>query len=252
MGEEQDETKEHGRYVDGVYSAAATAANGVCAVPPAQARYYDTLLAQFRVVQATLRCLPPLEAVQALGDTRPISFPSGSITARRAWERHVLGNNPHPVQMSCMDIESIFGLVGLLRKLLRQLPTYSEKVRKRIGAWVWASIGKFPDRGELGGDEIARMRELAPTATTVLQGNDTVDEGSEDDNDEEADEIGSTIEAAMRTEMMDDSSLKQEEIESEMDSTRVILDMILTVVGEVYGQRDLLELRPKWTEGEIE
>lgn len=31
-----------------------------------------------------------------------------------------------------------------------------------------------------------------------------------------------------------------------MENTRVILDMILTVAGELYGQRDLLEFREQW------
>jgi len=41
--------------------------------------------------------------------------------------------------------------------------------------------------------------------------------------------------------------IPREETDEEMRrNTRATVDMIITVVGEVYGQRDLLEFREVW------
>lgn len=48
----------------------------------------------------------------------------------------------------------------------------------------------------------------------------------------------------------DDTTLLKEDTLDLSKNTKVTLDMVLTVVGEVYGQRDLLEFREKWDETE--
>ncbi|RMZ78729.1 hypothetical protein DV737_g3785, partial [Chaetothyriales sp. CBS 132003] len=195
-----------GHYYDGVYIGPVSVSASADAMQSAQTRYHETLVAQFRLVQATLRCTPPLEAVEALGEVRPISFPRRSATARRAWERHVHRFDPHPVQVACMDVASVLTLLQLLRRLLvvRRFGERAEQERTRLGAWVWAAVGKCPHRGELGSEEIA----------------------------------------ARGVEHKEDGQL------AAITSTAALVDMTLTIIGEVYGQRDLLDLRPVWQRAE--
>jgi hypothetical protein len=52
---------------------------------------------------------------------------------------------------------------------------------------------------------------------------------------------------------MEDTSMTGEQVEKlPNDITKATLDMIILIVGEVFGQRDLLEFREKWVRDEVE
>ncbi|KAI9874612.1 MAG: hypothetical protein M1823_007646, partial [Watsoniomyces obsoletus] len=66
----------------------------------AQEHYYKSLIEDFLSLRAVLRRTPPLAAIQALGESRPITLPPDSKVARDAWERHIAHCDPHPVQLA--------------------------------------------------------------------------------------------------------------------------------------------------------
>lgn len=236
--------EEGGYYFDGAYTGVGKASvAGPTTFPPAQQYYYDSLLTQFRLVQATMRCTPPLSSVEELASSQFISFPASTRKARTQWEAHMRACNPHPVQIACFDAETVLQLVKFLRmKLNHFLVDKDESLTGRIGAWAWAILGKCRDRGELSSDDIGELRALARRALQILQ--KTADGVIEDPS---SSENGESHEGEMKG--PDEIRIVEGVGSSDLDSlTKMTLDMIITIVGEVYGQRDLLELRTNWNE----
>ncbi|EXJ71240.1 uncharacterized protein A1O5_05046 [Cladophialophora psammophila CBS 110553] len=262
--EEGEEIEEGGYYYNGAYTAnhqIVTTVEAEPPLPPAQIEYYSSLLAQFRLVRATLRCQPPLPAVEALRPSQFISFPENTRKVRAQWESHILSTDPHPVQVACMDAETVVELVKFLAaKLEKMLRTRDLARIARIGAWAWAILGKCRNREESSNEEVGDIRELAQTALRLQQMRDDGHRTEGEDQDEEGDNeipgegqdtgANDIPEKRPNLEATDEEA---EPVESDGDLGRqkcvsVILDMIVTIAGEVYGQRDLLDLRSRWTE----
>lgn len=232
----------------------------------AQQYYYDSLLKQFRVVQATMRCTPPLHAIESLPASKLISLPEDSRKARTRWESLITTDDPHPAQLAVMDPLSVLQLVKLLRiKLINLLNSEDGGRISRVGGWLWAVLGRCRDRGELSSEEIGELRQLAQRAIYIQQrlggeqqhasNGDPVSLDVDDDGDGSQDghsrsETALDVHEAGEGPPDDDTSLAKE-AGTAIDRDRLVtatLDMVITVVGEVYGQRDLLESRRKWEE----
>jgi regulator of vacuolar morphogenesis len=155
-----------------------------------------------------------------------------------------------------MDSDTVVELVRfLVMKLERMLWTEDQIKVARVGAWVWAILGKCRDRGELSSEEVADLRQLAqialrlkgdhhPADVDVDDEDGTVDgtaheDESARDNTNEPDVSHSEGEVPM-TGKPEEGGLRQQKLLS------TTLDMIVTIVGEVYGQRDLLDARTIW------
>ncbi|KIW12798.1 hypothetical protein PV08_07985 [Exophiala spinifera] len=238
--------EEGGYYYDGAYTGVTKASvASPTAFPRAQQYYYDSLLTQFRLVQATMRCTPPLSSIEELASSQFISFPASTRKARSQWDAHMRACDPHPVQVACFDAETVLELVKFLRMRLNHfLFSKDGSLTGRIGAWAWAILGKCRDRGELSSDDIGELRALAQRALQILQkqvDGAALDESLWSEDGDAHEEVTQGPDDEIRTVEAGGSS--------HMDGlTKMTLDMIVTVVGEVYGQRDLLDLRTNWDE----
>ncbi|KKK12799.1 hypothetical protein ARAM_004727 [Aspergillus rambellii] len=307
-----------GVYSDGVYlSLTKTEPAPVHAYSDAQACYYNLLHHRFLLLRSILKCAPPSEAIVALDDSHPISLPRRSKTAQREWRRLLLQVDPQTVQLACMDMDSVLGVLGIMARLM------SENVRsgntvlvRRIGAWAWGLLGKCRDVGQLGTEEVGDIRELGKRAVKILskmreEEKEGQAEEEEEDAEEEEDGYESDVEKNIDGQMQKDEKQEEAIIVGDTDPTaavdpdqpdaekappgdeelerakvqlraqiwgtengsaaqeaeegdqspvddedsgldvstqiRAMLDMIITVVGEHYGQRDLLEARETWT-----
>lgn len=234
--------------------------------PLAQQHFYESMLKQFRLVQASMRCTPPLSGIERLTSSQFISFPEASRKVRAQWEAHILSSDPHPVQIACMDPETVMELVKFLRMRLNVL-MQNESATARVGGWVWAILGRCRDRGELSSEEIGELRGLAQRAVQLLQRQNAGGSGrnasqdaqwedpdEEDDNDQLDTGAGglgpdaTTVQMVAEKKRIEDKIVDQEGALIGNKLMGMTLDMIITVVGEVYGQRDLLELRTKWSD----
>jgi hypothetical protein len=236
---ERGASSENGGYwSDGAYMAKANTSTTISATRllQTQIQYYDTLLAQFRLLQATLRCTPPLHTVQNLPKSRPISFPSETRKAALQWTEHILESEPTMVQVACMDMDSVWELVKLLNSMLSK----GQAKAHTLGPWIWAALGKCPDLGLMVSDEVSELRSLARTAASILDGELGAAEQLEDDPDAQA----------LRSEGQGEILMSSKEFGGLHNSSAIVLDMVVTVVGEIYGQRDLLEQRMIWTSPE--
>lgn len=275
--------EEGGYYYDGTYTAVAREADPVNgsnttdqALPAAQEHYHAALLAQFRVAQTTLRCTPPLHVISNLPASKLISLPEDSRKARARWEALIGSDDPHPAQLAVMDPASVLELVKLLRtRLIHLLHAGDARRVARVGAWLWAVLAKCRDRGELASEEIGELRLLAQRAVYLqmrLDGEEkqahnasNTDVSLDADGDDDDVDGGSCQDDLVKRERtgevedegelpLDDDGDVEEDAETSMgrdELVAVTLDMVITVVGEVYGQRDLLESRRKWQEKKI-
>ena len=205
---------------------------------------------------------PPLEAIQTLDPSRPITCPPDSKVARDAWEQHILTHDPHAAQVASIDWDSVLEIINTVtRRLGKLLRDSSNPLISRLGSWIWALLARCPDRGELGSEEIAELRAFAAKAvdlTRAIEGTQTVSIGDEDEtevvNGDGPHGSEDPVPQALATGVKSGGqSMKGPGLENRMveDMTSkpavVILDAIITIVGEFYGQRDLLEHRMAWT-----
>jgi len=150
-----------------------------------------------------------------------------------------------------MDSETVLELVKFLRMRLNTLMKDNSAVA-RVGTWVWAILGRSRDRGELSSEEISELRELAQRAVHLLQKQNARCNGRISDEDlpwEDANEASDVeqFDTGADEHGIKDKIVDRNEAPVSNNLVAMTLDMIITVVGEVYGQRDLLELRSKWT-----
>ncbi|KAH8423299.1 uncharacterized protein LDX57_001057 [Aspergillus melleus] len=316
---EKKETIVEGVYVDGVYAASASITTGATGhldiaqttYSDAQASYYNLLRHRFLLLRSILKCSPPSTAIAALDDTHPISLPRHSKSACREWRRLLLAVDPQTVQLACMDMDSVLGVLGIMARLMSENVRSGDAERiRRIGAWAWGLLSRCRDVGQLGTDEVGEIRELGKRAVKILRkmkeedeknnrsvaesgGDASDDEFNEDDQADEqghvqgsedqptaasdpsaeapdqdmpdAEEGPSTdeleqakaqLQAKIQSNEDEPQAIEPETSEPEPSAedptleasmqTRAMLDMIITVIGEFYGQRDLLEARELW------
>jgi regulator of vacuolar morphogenesis len=291
-----------GVYVDGVYVAPQNATISTTDVleatySDAQASYYNLLHHRFLLLRSILKCTPPPEAITALDDLHPISFPRHSKTARKEWRHLLLAVDPSTVQLACMDMDSVLGVLGIMARLISEnvRSGSAERVR-RMGAWAWGLLGKCRDVGQLGTEEVGEIRDLGKRAAKILckmkeeelsknqaaaQDGETSDDESDfgngpvegddgvpkrdldmpdaENNSAEGDEL-EQAKARLQAKLQggedqaplpaDEPPVEAATTECELvdvaTQTKAMLDMIITVVGQYYGQRDLLQARELW------
>lgn len=300
------DSSEGGYWVDDAYIATSTteAIGTEGSAPDAQDEYYKSLLLRYDLIRATLKCTPPIEAINALPASRPISYPRDSKKARNTWRRLICMTEPKMVQLACMDPGSILGLIGLIVDVLPKVLKRGDKTQvKHMGAWIWGCLCRCWEVERLRSEDVAELRDLGKAAvaclvelrdgldvSTVYRGdergpgldldygddeppsNGTVEDSSSGDtvhdNSEATGTAESEAEELARAKQQLQSSLMAGEggnegpgeiVEKPADDrpgtmntqTRAILDMIITIVGVKYGQKDLLEFRDIWEEDEL-
>lgn len=277
----------------------------------AQSSYYNLLKHRFILLRTTLRCSPPASSIADLDESHPITLPFHAKAARAVWTQLLYTAEPQMVQLACMDMESVLGVLRLLGAVMIKCVKDNDATQlRRIGAWAWGLLGRCRDVGELGSEQVGELRVFGRKALNILKklyrnknlsdqgatavGSDLEDKESSDDEEdiltvvdsvesaegqesedleaaklrlqsrfleettEEEDErrrrnTSSPLEAAMDDEPETTSILESTSNKSLPNITvtgeeqsRILLDMIITVVGEFYGQKDLLQERDIW------
>ncbi|KAJ5130550.1 uncharacterized protein N7515_006589 [Penicillium bovifimosum] len=288
--------------------------------PDTQASYYNILHHRFLLLRSTLRCSPPVEAINALDHDHPISLPRNAVAAHKAWRRLLVTVDPQMVQLACMDMASVLEVLEILARMVSDV-IRSEDVQlvRRIGAWAWGLLGKCLEVGQLSSQEVGIIRNVGKRAATILQKVQEIEskvpswvvakwsvteqekkdtsaqaqpESTSQDEKETMQEAPEAMEAhyssmsgasseqskleaartRLRARLRGDADTVETPANSDPDEghdtvetpansdpdeghedTRelikhihVLLDMIITVVGEFFGQRDLLERREVW------
>ncbi|EAW11521.1 SIP1 domain-containing protein [Aspergillus clavatus NRRL 1] len=312
-----------GFFADGVYVAPSVKAGDAQSnteaaedvYSDAQSSYYNLLHHRFLLLRSILKCTPPSTAIAVLDDSHPISFPRHSKTARKEWRRLLLVVDPQTVQLACMDMDSVLGVLGIMARLMSENVRSGDAERvRRIGAWAWGLLAKCRDVGQLGTEEVGDIRDLGKRAVKILHKMREEDErtkvahrdgelSNEESDDEEnledthepaeddqaysppmeqIDHVMQDVEEEPPTEDLETAKARLQAMLSGNEEqtiqttepgnvgivddvvqstegsvvevaiqTRAMLDMIITVVGEYFGQKDLLKEREFWNDSSL-
>ncbi|TKA74682.1 hypothetical protein B0A55_04712 [Friedmanniomyces simplex] len=216
-----------------------------------QEAYTRALKQRFLETREGMHVKPDSAALATLDEKHPTAFIDGNNKAHASWLRLLKTGMPHPVQVQTLDI----GSVGRLLELIMQLFLVREQhLAKITSVWIWSLLARLDEVGTMSNDEVYAIREFGkkavlvqlslhdPAAAAQLEGVSWSPEAvpvstnsavarNETDGDEPAPEIDQSLPKTPDT----DSSAAE--------NTLATLDMIITIVGEVFGQRDLLEFR---------
>ena len=145
-----------------------------------------------------------------------------------------------------MDQSIILRLLRLVKRTLYR----STNLTPAKSAWIFSLLAKLGDVGTLDNDAVSVVRELGKKAVWVLCGfgakatadaTEDLIEASDASAGEEPDRTRRNTSSPPP-----DVSEEQDVPEIPDANTRATLDMIISVVGECYGQRDLLQFREEW------
>ena len=207
---------------------------------------------------------PEQHAVTALDHNHPISFPELSKKARLEGRRLLTETVPLPAQIQAMQQSEVFRLLDLIHTdlLLRE-----NDISATTSAWAWSLLARLNEVGTMNNDEVWAIRELGRKAVLVqLSFSDsaaakqlesvsaTERTGPESATnlptplaDEQDAQNAHTAALSVTSSEVNIASVKSTSDASQRrQNTIATLDMIITLAGEVFGQRDLLEFRQPW------
>ena len=238
-----------GYYADGAYTAAPVpATNGHTrqseeseSDEDPQEAYYTSLRARFAALSSLLENPPPSD----------IDLSSSSQTAQRlslgakpAW-RSVLNTTPTTGILGQLPQESV--LLGL--QMLESRLTKEQLLKKScLSLWAWGLLARCRDAGQMVSEDIGILRDLGKKAVSVLRGLRVEVEQGLDNAEEESGDSGPEIASDVVKVNEPDEELPLMNSNEHIPRLLATLDMIITVVGEFYGQRDLLAGRIVWGE----
>ncbi|KXS95919.1 hypothetical protein AC578_5208 [Pseudocercospora eumusae] len=222
--------------------------------------FTESLKDRFYIQRDQLHTLPSPEKVAALGDHHPVSFPQGNNKAYAEWHRLLSSKPPKAAQLQSLHQDSVFNLLALLQKAYL---VKGRNLRNVTSAWMWALLARLDDVGSMSNDQVYPLRELGkkaiflqlhfsnPEAAAQLQTLQQGEAAGQEVNGgavipTQYDTDGVAVKATERTSSShSDQSRTFHAVASE--NTLATLDMILVVIGEIFGQRDLLEFRQTWS-----
>lgn len=179
---------------------------------------------------------PSMHKLSELPDSCPISFPRGNNRAFAEWHRLLSTKAPLPAQLRSMDQYTIFNLLGLVQK---HYLAKSCKLSNITSAWIWSLLARLDDVGTMNNDEVFPLRELGKRVVFLLLSFTSPDLAAGLENLEQETQ---SVAAPAKADQTSSAS-----VTPPTDNTLATLDMMLVVIGEAFGQKDLLEFRPTWT-----
>jgi len=223
-------------------------------VVDAQEAYTRALRKRFLQQRRQMHLEPSLVVVAALDEKHRMTFDEDEDSCLK-WQDLLQKTTPHPAQVCSIATDTVYELLTLIKRHhLRR----GKVISTSTSIWIWSLLARLDDVGTMNNVEVSALREFGKRAILVqLSFHDPVAASQLEDMEEDgadahhrqspaskdvavdADKTASGDETVSHEDMSDDSSARQ--------NTLVTLDMIVAIIGEVFGQRDLLEFRTKWT-----
>lgn len=111
-----------------------------------------------------------------------------------------------------------------------------ETESSNLGAWGWALLARCRPTQQMDGEDIAVVREVGKTAIRLIK---KIRRESKD--------IESSSQQSEHEDDMENGTLDlQTDSHDQEQSVIFALDILVTVIGEEFGQRDLLNSRENW------
>ena len=218
--------------------------------------YTEVLKRRFSAMRARLRTEPLVGETKPQSDTRkPIPRPNGGKKAYEECVEMVHNMAPSPAQLQALDQEDTLSMLELIQKHCFKR---GETLRPSTSAWIWALLAKLDDVGTMNNDEVFVLRDLGKRALVIqISFNDAamaaqLEEISRAEAAWESDEANASQPEGQGTKATAADAAKTDTAGSTVtqmldpENTLATLDMIVTIVGEFFGQRDLLDSRRSW------
>lgn len=183
---------------------------------------------------------------------KPLPQPNGGTEEYTNCVELVQNSSPSPTQLQALDQEDTLAMLELIQTNYFKR---GETLAKNTSTWLWALLARLDDVGTMNNDEVFVLRDLGKRALVIQisfndaamaaqledlsraeaaseendKGTSPQREGQGEANTSKTDTAGSTV-----TQQLDP------------ENTLATLDMIVTIVGEFFGQRDLLDSRRSW------
>ena len=218
--------------------------------------YTEVLKRRFNAMRARFRTEPLVGEMEPQPDTRkPVPQPNGGKQAYDECVEMVRSMAPSPAQLQALDQEDTLSMLELIQKHCFKR---GETLRPSTSAWIWALLAKLDDVGTMNNDEVFVLRDLGKRALVIqISFNDAamaaqLEEISRAEAAWESDEANTSQHEGQDTEATAADTAKTDTAGSSVtqkldpENTLATLDMVVTIVGEFFGQRDLLDSRRPW------
>jgi hypothetical protein len=222
----------------------------------AKEAYTEVLKRRFDTMRTRLRDESLTGGKTAQTDNnKPVLRPNGGKKAYADCVQHVQKSSPSLSQLQALDQEDTFSMLELIHKSYFKR---GETLGQHTSAWIWALLARLGDVGTMNNDEVFVLRDLGKRALVIqISFNDSAmaaqleelsrAEAASDSSDEVTTprHEGSQTAAVADTDKADTAGSSVTPM-LDPESTLATLDMIVTIVGEFFGQRDLLDSRRSW------
>jgi hypothetical protein len=212
----------------------------------AKEAYTEMLKRRFDAMRARLSDEYPVgETEIRTEDNKPIPQPNAGKKAYAECVEMVQNMSPSLAQLQALDQEDTLSMLELIQK---RFFNRGETLSPNASAWIWALLAKLNDVGTMNNDEVFVLRDLGKRALVIsISFNNAamaaqLEEISRAEAASESDEANTSQHDAAKTDTAG-SSVTQK---LDPENTLAALDMIVTIVGEFFGQRDLLDSRRSW------
>ncbi|KAK0897193.1 hypothetical protein LTR02_010797 [Friedmanniomyces endolithicus] len=218
-----------------------------------QEAYTKALKQRFLEMREKMNKRPDAAALATLDKKHPASF-TGINQGYASWPWLLRFTVPHPAQIQSLDVDAVGELLKLIMdsRLVRE-----EHLAETMSVWIWSLLARIDDVGTMNNDEVYAVREFGkravlvqlslhdPAAAAQLEQVQRVAEAERGfTNGSAADIIAEGHKLAHGLDDIPPNKLDTDLLGAE--NSLATLDMIITIIGEVFGQRDLLEFRRKW------
>ncbi|PNS21978.1 hypothetical protein CAC42_576 [Sphaceloma murrayae] len=279
MGAAEEGEWDEGQYDEGEMHDDTYLDDGVCWAPAratspvktvtAQDLYYKALCKRFEGHREMVRGLKPNTRAQQAKSTSDTvraapKLQNTGVLFKQRNMRHgrpsLLGfDGPTMDLVATLENADVLKIIEVLNDDIDEIIGQGSNLPPSLSAWAWVLLGRLGDAGGLQSEEIGTVRDLAKRAGWALAAlkiatlrqegtlNDT--RGSDaaghmaNQKDEQGDALKETSTAGLRKM---EASAGVEKIPNE--GTLATLHLIITVAGEFYGQKDLLDSRLPWIE----
>ncbi|KAK5692048.1 hypothetical protein LTR97_011221 [Elasticomyces elasticus] len=218
-----------------------------------QEAYTRALKQRFATAREQMHVKPSNEELAKLDEEHPIAYIQGDHKAHDNWKRILTTTMPSPTQVQALDTTSVD---RLLEAMMRINLVREQMLQESTSVWIWSLLARLDDVGTMNNQEVYAIREFGKKAVLVqLSFHDPVAAAQlEAMNNEGEPETETT--KSLDTEVEEGVETRPQTEATEPDSpaahnTAITLDMIITIIGEMFGQRDLLEFRRPWEVTEI-
>ncbi|KAK0907662.1 hypothetical protein LTR02_005375 [Friedmanniomyces endolithicus] len=219
-----------------------------------QEAHSKVLKQRFLEMRERMHSSPDEAALATLDEKHPTTFVAGNKKAYACGAQLLRTTMPHLAQIQSLDLDT----VGELLKVIKDsCLTRGEDLVGTMSVWVWSLLARLDDVGTMNNDEVYAIREFGKRAVLVQlslhdpAGAAQLEQMQRDAEAERVPTNGSTTDTVANGHGLNLSANQalpdeKDTILSAAGNTHATLDMIILIIGEVFGQRDLLEFRRQW------